>query len=380
MSRSMRRSRKIRKQSDDGCLLAFFPIIIVLGVIVGVAQFVAENIGVIFIVLLVVGAIVGLIVAINNFFQKRQEADAERQRNIEIANLLEMEPSLITIPTTTDFSNREEEWVNQNFRNYLKYQNDVILATSHLEYLENKARALRFLERNEDASQIDALISQVRSKMLKIQSDESVLFESKYVYAFYRSTEIKNAYTEFSTKLPNERVDWLENFFRNSHVKIVKIDSSTALVFCPEYVIRYTGVLQKLEIFTYADMTVSSRITTELLDAPIEATDEIEHIGYRYETKDGRRDMRYSYENNPSFTYVYRGKVTLKVADTIYEQKFPNKSQTEVFEQNIKDYVMLMSGKYKTAVNQALIHNEEIISLGNIDMFIAQQDTTDKLK
>lgn len=70
MSRSMRRSRKIRKQSDDGCLLAFFPIIIVLGVIVGVAQFVAENIGVIFIVLLVVGAIVGLIVAINNFFQK----------------------------------------------------------------------------------------------------------------------------------------------------------------------------------------------------------------------------------------------------------------------------------------------------------------------
>ena len=182
MSRSMRRSRKIRKQSDDGCLLAFFPIIIVLGVIVGVAQFVAENIGVIFIVLLVVGAIVGLIVAINNFFQKRQEADAERQRNIEIANLLEMEPSLITIPTTTDFSNREEEWVNQNFRNYLKYQNDVILATSHLEYLENKARALRFLERNEDASQIDASISQVRSKMLKIQSDESVVFESKYVY------------------------------------------------------------------------------------------------------------------------------------------------------------------------------------------------------
>lgn len=163
-------------------------------------------------------------------------------------------------------------------------------------------------------------------------------------------------------------------------MKIVKIDSSTALVFCPEYVIRYTGVLQKLEIFTYADMTVSSKITTELLDAPIEATDEIEHIGYRYETKDGRRDMRYSYENNPSFTYVYRGKVTLKVADTIYEQKFPNKSQTEMFEQNIKDYVMLMSGKYKTAVNQALIHNEEIISLGNIDMFIAQQDTTDKLK
>ena len=41
---------------------------------------------------------------------------------------------------------------------------------------------------------------------------------------------------------------------------------------------------------------------------------------------------------------------------------------------------MLMSGKYKTAVNQALTHNEEIISLGNIDMFIAQQDTTDKLK
>lgn len=372
--------RRNSSQSDSGCLVALFPIIMVLGIVGAVLQFIAENIGAVFIVLLVVGAVVGIVIAVNSASKKRQEAEAERQRNVDIVNAPERKPSLVAIPSMTGFSNKEEEAINEAFRAYLRHQNDVTLAKAHLEYLENKIKALRFLERSEEAAQLDSSISQARSELARLQSKRSAVFESKYASAFYRSTEVKNAYTAFLTKLPNERIELIGDFFQNPQVKIAKVNSSSALIFCPSYIIRYAGISQNLKILAYADMSVSSWVTTERLEGPKKATDEIEHIGYLYETKAGYRDMRYSYANNPSFTYVYRGEVTIRVGGTTYEQKFPNKSQTELFEKNLKAYISLMSGKYKASVGQALLHNEELLSAGTVEAFIAQQAAADKLK
>ena len=39
-----------------------------------------------------------------------------------------------------------------------------------------------------------------------------------------------------------------------------------------------------------------------------------------------------------------------------------------------------MSGKYKASVGQALLHNEELLSAGTVEAFIAQQAAADKLK
>ena len=55
-------SRRRSSSGNDGCMVALFPVLIVLGLIVGIFQFIFENIGIILIVVAVVGAIVIIIV------------------------------------------------------------------------------------------------------------------------------------------------------------------------------------------------------------------------------------------------------------------------------------------------------------------------------
>ena len=71
-------SRKRSSGGDSGCLVALFPLILVLGIIGTVLEFIAENIGIILIVLAVVGAIIGIAVAINNATKKKK---LKKQKN-----------------------------------------------------------------------------------------------------------------------------------------------------------------------------------------------------------------------------------------------------------------------------------------------------------
>ena len=102
-------SRKRSSSGDSGCLVALFPLILVLGIIGTVLEFIAENIGIILIVLAVVGAIIGIVVAINNATKKKEAEEAEKQRNRAIINAPETKPSLTNIPTSSSFANKEEE-------------------------------------------------------------------------------------------------------------------------------------------------------------------------------------------------------------------------------------------------------------------------------
>lgn len=135
-------SRKRSSGSDSGCLVALFPLILVLGIIGTVLEFIAENIGIILIVLAVVGAIIGIVVAINNATKKKEAEEAEKQRNLAIINAPETKPSLTNIPTSSSFANKEEESVNLAFREFLRHNNDVVLANGHLDFLTNLGKAL----------------------------------------------------------------------------------------------------------------------------------------------------------------------------------------------------------------------------------------------
>ena len=199
-------SRKRSSSSDSGCLVALFPLILVLGIIGTVLEFIAENIGIILIVLAVVGAIIGIVVAINNATKKKEAEEAEKQRNLAIINAPETKPSLTNIPTSSSFANKEEESVNLAFREFLRHNNDVVLANGHLDFLTNKANAFRALGKNEEALQIDSEITQAKTALSAVQSKKSGTFESKFNAMFYRATEIRNAYSTFVNKLPNERL------------------------------------------------------------------------------------------------------------------------------------------------------------------------------
>ena len=373
-------SRKRSSSGDSGCLVALFPLILVLGIIGTVLEFIAENIGIILIVLAVVGAIIGIVVAINNATKKKEGEEAEKQRNLAIINAPETKPSLTNIPTSSSFANKEEESVNLAFREFLRHNNDVVLANGHLDFLTNKANAFRALGKNEEALQIDSEITQAKTALSAVQSKKSGTFESKFNAMFYRATEIRNAYSTFINKLPNERLPLIGDFFQSPSIKVVKTGTNTALIFTPCYLLSYSGPGQNLRLIQYKDASVSTWITTEILNGTRLPNDEIEHIGYRYETKDGYRDMRYSYSNNPSYTFVYRGEATIRCGSITYEQKFTNKSLTEDFEKQFKNYLGIVNGKYKNIISLLLEHNAELEMSGSLDEFIARQAAAEKLR
>lgn len=373
-------SRKRSSSGDSGCLVALFPLILVLGIIGTVLEFIVENIGIILIVLAVVGAIIGIVVAINNATKKKEAEEAEKQRNLAIINAPETKPSLTNIPTSPSFANKEEESVNLAFREFLRHNNDMVLANGHLDFLTNKANAFRALGKNEEALQIDSEITQAKTALSAVQSKKSGTFESKFNAMFYRATEIRNAYSKFINKLPNERLPLIGDFFQSPSIKVVKTGTNTALIFTPCYLLSYSGPGQNLRLIQYKDTSVSTWITTEILNGTRLPNDEIEHIGYRYETKDGYRDMRYSYSNNPSYTFVYRGEATIRCGSITYEQKFTNKSLTEDFEKQFKNYLGIVNGKYKNIISLLLEHNAELEMSGSLDEFIAQQAAAEKLR
>lgn len=352
----------------------------ILLLVVAVIAWLFKNSGIIFVIIAVAGGIIGIVALINSASKEGAAEEAEKQKNLAIANAPEPRPSLSSIPTSTDFSNKEEEHVNTSFREFLRKNNDVIAAQTHLDYLTNKAAALQALNRSEEASQLDNEISQAKTALSTAKSKSGGAFESKFNDAFYRSADVKNAFLAFASKLPNERMTLIGDFFQSPQIKAVKVENASALMFTPSYVMYYTGPMQNIKLFKYNDVSVSTWITTEILKGAGQPNDEIERIGYLYETKDGYRDMRYSYENNPSCTFVYRGRAIVRCGGATYKQTFSNKSLTEAFENQLKAYISLVTGKYRSAVEQLLAHNEEITRAGNIDTFMSQQAAAAKLK
>lgn len=169
-----------------------------------------------------------------------------------------------------------------------------------------------------------------------------------------------NAYSSFAKTLGNSRVKLLKDFFQNPMVKAISVKKSNVLLFTPAYILNYSINSKVFHIITYKEINITTHITSEKLSGKQKSTDEIEHVGYLYETKDGNRDMRYNNENNPKYTFVYRGIATICCDSISFEKKFNNKTLTESFEKNFKSYLSLINGKYSDTVNQVL-NNKELL-------------------
>lgn len=368
-----RRRKTVSSSGNDGCMVALFPLFLVVGLIGSVIQAIAENFGIVLIILVVVGAVAGIVAAINGATKKSEAAKAEKERNLAIINETEKRPALSFIPSSLAFANKEEERINLSFRDYLQFNNDIVIQKAHIDFLSKKAAAFRALGNEEGAAPLDTEIKQSQSSLSAMQSKRTKTFESKLNNLFYRSSEIRNAFTSFASKLPNERLPIVGDFFQGPQIRTVKVGDNSVLMFTPCYVLFYSGPSAIIKLVRYSDIHVSSWIRTEILDGQRQPSDEIEHIGYLYETRDGRRDMRYSYSNNPSYTYVYRGEVSISCQQASCDLKFSNKSQTEEFEKRVKAYIELIGSKYKGPIDQLIANNDKLESAISIDSYIAQQ-------
>lgn len=368
-----------KSSSSDGCLMYIIPLCIIFAPILWVLKILSENLVAILIAVFVIGLIIALIVIIKKVADKNAAIEAERQRNLAIVNSSEPSPKLVSVPSSRTFANKEEETINLKFREFLEQQNKVIRAKTHYDYLSDKARAFTALGRGEEAAQLSSAISLAQTALSEAQS-KRISYDSKNISKFYRDNEIKNAFSAFASKLSGEKVDLIGDFIQAPFAKSVRIDGSSTLIFTPCCVFHYSSLNNFIKVYRYNDVSISKYISTELLKGHRASDDEIEHIGYRYETKDGRRDMRYSYENNPSYTFVYRGEITIKCGSVSYEQKFRNKSYTENFEKLFTAYLALVKGKYASVVKQILDGGSEFSQASSVETFLNQQAAAERLR
>ena len=347
-------SRRHSKKSNTLPLEVFLPLALVLG-------FLAELFSVLIPFLLLVAAVAivgGIAFGVYSISDKHAKA---QNAALDIVNTPESLPVPLSIASSLDFSNKEEERINLLFRDYLGFFNDRQAAQAHCNYIKNRISALHTLKRHSEAEALEEKLSSAQEQLSSFSSNAAVAFSSRANDDFYRIEEIKRVYTPFVGQIHNVQIPLISEFFRSSFIKILPAGDESALIFLPCYVLIYSGPDQKLKLQQYnTRLSISHTFFTQMLgsDERPSPTDEIEHIGYLHEKKDGSRDMRYSYENNPSYYFVYRGTVMFKCGAMSFEQNFGNKSSAEEFESAFKKYKELIKEKYKSTID-AIIRNPE---------------------
>ena len=358
--------RRNKSSNGTGCF-----IILLLGAVISVGSMLAQILP----VLLVFGILSGGIIWASRISDKKSEKNKAEQKNLEIVNTPEIIPEPEPISELTNFSCEEEKIVNLAFREFMATHNALKKASSHAAYLTNKVTALEALGRREEAAALTEELSAENINLIGLKEHSACTFDSKLNEVFYRAEEIKITYMRFLSKLPNNKLPLLGDFFQSPYIRIVSAGENNALVFLPCYILIYSASENNLKLLQYSNVTISSRIDTEMLSRNEQAkpTDEIEHIGYLYETKDGSRDMRYSYENNPSFIFVYRGHVSIQAENLSYEQTFSNKTLTKSFEENFRRYQKDITDKYGPAIKVLITHRKEIPEASELSALIEQQ-------
>lgn len=334
-------------------------IIIFLLVSIKAITFLVENIKSISIVILIIIAIIIAIIimlcVLGTSFKKKEE----EKRNLDIINADEKKPRLVEIPKSETFKYAKEAEINKQFIEFLNQNNKIIEATAHIEYLNKKATAFKALKQQKEADMLEQEIEETRNEVAETIS-KRITYDSNNDSLIYQNEELMNAYSSFAKTLGNSRVKLLKDFFQNPMVKAISVKKSNVLLFTPAYILNYSINSKVFHIITYKEISITTHITSEKLSGKQKSTDEIEHVGYLYETKDGNRDMRYNNENNPKYTFVYRGIATICCDSISFEKKFNNKTLTESFEKNFKSYLSLINGKYSDTVNQVL-NNKELL-------------------
>ena len=377
-------------------------VMVILGItILGILSFLMKNPEVL-IAIIVVAVIVAIIVAIiassNKSAEeeaerlrivreteaarqrKEREAESEREKNISIINSSEPTPTLIYIPISTDFSCKEEEFINQSFRDYLKYKNELTVANEHINFLNKKISAYKHLGRAAEIGGLEQEVKEARSGLRSLQSESNKQFNSSHINTFWRIEDIEKTFSPFIENLPHENVEVISDFIKGSLVKMVKTSKGKTLVFTPCYVLFYSGVGVNIKLVKYSDFKVSSKITTDYvkLNHEYEAYkyEYDRRIHWDYENKDGKRDMRRS--DNGCHIFAYKGSVTLSYQDHSFVIEFANKTDTLKYEEQVKKSIELTKSKYKKIVDLIFEHNESIATPDGLKVYLTKQAEKEK--
>lgn len=348
--------------------MATLIIIIIIVICIAYYLFTEHTLGT-WIVIGSIAAAIGIGIAIYRAYKKQQQIAQEREQNLLIVNSPEPATEDYFIPTTTTFSGEEEKAVNLLFTEYLKYLNATNKSKTRLNYLTKKVKALYALDRCAEAHRLEDEIAHLK-RLAASSANPQPIYRSSYNDLFFSNSEVMHSFSNLTEPLNNVNYPILRAFFTDKKIVITEGSANTVVIFTPGYILFFNNEKNFLKLVSYDSIRVSTSITTEALRETMNSDDEVARIGYRYETQSGNKDKRYSY--NPAQYYVYRGSVTIAQGwENSCVVLFSNKSKTRSYEQNVKDYINQMKGRYKRAVTAMLHHDNSFAEATSLNDFLA---------
>lgn len=226
--------------------------------------------------------------------EKKERIEKERQRNISIAESAPPAPVLIEISTNTDFSCKEEEKINLQFREYCKHQNKITEIETLIKYLKQKRTALIALDRQDEANKVEMELSAQNTSLFACKTyseSDAYIFKSELNDCFYRDMEKRRLYNDFTNAMaPSDGFrTYLSDFFKQEYTHIFN-GECRAICLTPCYAIFFERTLYRdhdkpieLKVIKYDDVKiVNSQVDVKRLIASFSSSTGIEERYIRY--------------------------------------------------------------------------------------------------
>lgn len=283
--------------------------IILLFIIGNIIYFIVENIVAILILL---GVVLCVVIA----YALYVTIEENNEKKKEYRSIIDNEPSYpipMEIPEVGMHLDEFQKDLLLQFAEHIQCENGCAHAESRYKYLIAKENALKALKRNEEADATSDEVNASYQCLLKCRED---LSKTKYhepgaSCAFSTpSDNLRNLKSFFSTVGDNV----VTRFF-NSDTLYLKSDNGDCFLAFFSHSAILCSANKIISFCQYNDISLASIDYIEMLDGGPSYDDEITSIHWMYETKNGRRDMRY--KDNSQLFFAYRNKTVISYEEFI---------------------------------------------------------------
>lgn len=260
-------------------------------------------------------------VKVDKAVRVKKEAEERRARYRMQAEQPQIPPRRVAVSTSEDFSCEEERMVNKRFRAFVTQENDTIQRQAYYNYLRNKQEAFRMAGCFDQSTELTSEVERARVAVISLDTPLQA-FSSPLVDLLCGSPELRQSFQMMKDSLAELRLvdrntddnDILSKFFCGDNITVIDSPEGVQLVFTPGYLLYVGSLAENIHLFPYTEVKLIARKQKEMLDRGAYPGEEVAEVHYRYETKTGDRDMRYSYINNPKTTWIYRGIVSIYIS------------------------------------------------------------------
>ncbi len=298
-----------------------------------------------FLIVLIVGSVVG----IGIYFGRRFYV------NNKILSSTIPTINKIVSSTKSSFSNAEEKNINNAYREWVDLYNAIAELNTKISFYKKQIEAAEKIWKKNISQELSLKVAECEKEKAGLDTKfKKAAYSFSRVSSVFNVSEIRNAFEKI---YHSSNAEFFSPFFAGRRHFIEQVGKDY-WIFLPCYVVVLDTGKGCLSIYTYDTISTEYGTTTEQVYATA-YDDELYSVHWLHERVSGGPDLRYSY--NPKTTYVWRGKVTIKIGYSSKETKFSNRAKAREYQEKFDTIISLFKGAYGLSI-KALIKsaNEEM--------------------